>query len=165
MCLSKMGRTKSVIWRWPTAGTMLLLAMCAGPASIALLGIWGQGISCSPHTPWPHRNLVGSQKIIYDSIHRDAWASQSEGIGSSMPRGGCLFNPEGHHHVLVSWRWEMILVRKALLKRQHNCCLPPCLQAKCPLGLQFLAEMVTGAHQSYTTSLMLALLNFYCFLY
>lgn len=59
----------------------------------------------------------------------------------------------------------MLLVRKALLKNKRNCCLPPSLQEESPLGLQLLAQMVTEAHPSYMASLMLAWLNFHCFLY
>lgn len=47
----KKGRNKGVIWRWPAAGAMLLLPVCAAPARISLLGVWAQNI-CSSCRPW-----------------------------------------------------------------------------------------------------------------
>lgn len=83
------------------------LAHCVCNSSkYCLPGHLSTGHVPSPLTPWPHRNLVSSQDITHASIHRDAWASQSEGMGSSMPRGAYLFSPEGHHCALVSWRWK-----------------------------------------------------------
>lgn len=88
-----------------------------------------------------HGHLVGSQEVTHASVLHDVWASQSEGMGCSMPRGARLFNPPCSGVVGLG----KAAVQEGITEETTQLCLSPSFQRKCPLEYQLLAEMVTDS--------------------